>query len=172
MSNDEFFSTVNRAITLACSRQFGPLDKDFLCKSLSTIHPKNPRCVLEHTTTEEVHNILCKENIGCVLITDGEGRLVGIFTERDFLRRVPVLDRDALQLPVTSYMTPEPRAELLTITVAFALNLMSVGGFRHLPLVDESNTPVGIVSVKDIVDALVNQMNDSIGALSATVNAP
>jgi len=53
-------------------------------------------------------------------------------------------------------MTPDPEVLGLADPIAYALNKMSVGGFRHIPLVDATGRPVGIVSVKDIVDYIVD----------------
>jgi CBS domain-containing protein len=53
-------------------------------------------------------------------------------------------------------MTEDPEVLTPDDPIAYALNKMSVGGFRHVPLVDRARRPVGIVSVKDIVDYLVD----------------
>ena len=52
-------------------------------------------------------------------------------------------------------MTPDPEVLPVRSTVAYALNKMSLGGFRHLPVVDEEHRPVFVVSVRDIVGFLV-----------------
>ncbi len=54
-------------------------------------------------------------------------------------------------------MTPQPVAQPPDVTIAHVLNLMSVRGFRHIPLVDEQHVPVGIISVKDIVDYITGE---------------
>ena len=53
-------------------------------------------------------------------------------------------------------MTPDPEVLTPDAPIVYALNKMSVGGFRHVPLVDELQRPVGIVSVKDIIDYIVD----------------
>jgi CBS domain-containing protein len=55
-------------------------------------------------------------------------------------------------------MTADPVRERPETTIAFALTLMSNGGFRHLPIVDDEDQPIGILSVKDVVDFLVQKM--------------
>jgi CBS domain-containing protein len=67
-------------------------------------------------------------------------------------------------------MTKDPIAQTPDITVAFALNLMSQGGFRHLPLVDERNIPVGILSVKDMMDFIVGSFVE--GLLNFDIEVP
>jgi CBS domain-containing protein len=85
-----------------------------------------------------------------VFLDDG-GYLVGIFTERDLLLRLENAD---LSRAIRPYVTPEPETLAPDDPIAFALNLMSVGGFRHVPLVDEEGRPTGVVSVKDVVNFL------------------
>ena len=59
---------------------------------------------------------------------------------------------------VADFMTPDPMRELPDATLAYALNLMSNGGFRHAPIVDQDDVPIGIISVKDVVNCLVERM--------------
>lgn len=93
--------------------------------------------------------------IGCVLVTEGD-RLVGIFTERDVLTKATVSGIDVDATPVGELMTQEPECLTLDDGIAYALNKMSVGGFRHVPLVDHLGRPAGVVSMRSIVDYLVD----------------
>jgi len=95
-------------------------------------------------------------NIGCVLVTDETDRLVGIFTERDVLMRVAGLVDDLSAASVGGYMTPEPVAVRADLPIAHALHLMAVHGFRHLPLVDDAQRPIGVISFRDVVHFLHN----------------
>ncbi|MGH7898382.1 MAG: CBS domain-containing protein, partial [Candidatus Binatia bacterium] len=92
--------------------------------------------------------------IGCVLVVDA-GKLVGVFTERDVLSSVVGSSLDPESTPVERFMTPDPETLRPNNDIVFALNKMSLGGFRHVPLVDEEHRPVGVISVKDIVDYIV-----------------
>ena len=58
--------------------------------------------------------------------------------------------------PVDRFMTENPEALRLADSIVFALNKMSLGGFRHVPLVDDEGRPVGVISVKDIVDYIAD----------------
>ena len=99
---------------------------------------------------------MTSHQIGCVLVTDEADRLVGIFTERDVLMRVAGLVEDLTAVRVGDYMTPTPVAVHADLPIAHALHLMAVHGFRHLPLVDDDNRPVGIISFRDVVHYLHN----------------
>jgi len=83
-----------------------------------------------------------KERVGCLLICEGE-RMVGIFTERDLLRRVLAAGKP-LTLTVAECMTPNPVAVHCTEPVGAALRRMEEGGYRHLPVVDETGRVVGL----------------------------
>jgi CBS domain-containing protein len=88
------------------------------------------------------------------VLVGSSGRLVGIFTERDVLTKV-VFRHDGPLTPLESVMTPNPETLEAGATINYALNMMSVGGYRHIPIVDRDHKPVGVLSVRDIVDFLV-----------------
>jgi CBS domain-containing protein len=91
---------------------------------------------------------------GCVLV-QSHGKLVGIFTERDVLRHVIFHDGNRTW-KVETVMTPRPETLPPTASVAFALNKMSVDGYRHIPIVDKVGTAIGVLSMKDIVHFLAD----------------
>lgn len=105
-------------------------------------------------TLRETVRILQEKHIGCVLVVDGDGKLAGIFTERDLLAKVVGKPVD-MGARVADHMTPEPEALRAGDKVAWALNKMSLGGFRHVPVVDAQGRPRGLLSVKDVVDFIV-----------------
>ena len=59
-------------------------------------------------------------------------------------------------------MTQRPDALFLTDPIAYALNRMAAGGYRHVPLIDENHRPVGFLSVRDIVDHMADYYSDEI----------
>jgi CBS domain-containing protein len=115
-----------------------------------------PITVRSDATLRAVVETLQSEHIGCVLVTDAEGKLAGIFTERDLLSKVALRSIDWNQERVSEYMTPDPETLRPEDRIAWALKLMHVGGYRHVPLTDEAGRPVGVISVKDIVDFIVD----------------
>ncbi len=129
------------------------ITEDLLTENLDRLKIKKPVCVAPTDNVEEVIIGMGQRNHGCVLVKDGE-QLVGIFTERDVVRRV-VGKVDPKTTMVRDVMTPDPEAVMFHDTLAHALNKMTVGGFRHVPLVDNQHRPVGVVSVKDIVHIIV-----------------
>lgn len=107
---------------------------------------------------ETVANVVAKLNAarrGCALVVD-DGALVGIFTERDALQRVLGEEVDVGARPVSEVMTANPDSLPHDTTVAFALNRMSVEGYRHIPLLDEDGSPIGVVGMRDIINWMVD----------------
>jgi CBS domain-containing protein len=112
-----------------------------------------------HTVTQAMR-AMQKEHRGCVLVTeDGspQTRVMGIFTERDVLLRIVDRGRNPATLALAEVMTRDPEALPADATVAHVLNKMSVGGFRHVPVVDKDGRPVCVVSVRDVVELLVER---------------
>ena len=109
-------------------------------------------------TVTEAMRAMQREHRGCVLVTDDgtkESKLLGIFTERDVLLRIVDRGKTPATLPISEVMTPDPECLAVDSTVAHALNKMSVGGFRHVPVVDQEHRPAYVVSVRDVVEFLV-----------------
>jgi CBS domain-containing protein len=134
------------------ARKRGPVvDQRTLEQPITRLEPRAPLCVDQHATLADAVAVMREHRVGCVLVVDDGGYLVGIFTERDLLLRLENAD---LSRAIRPYVTPEPETLAPDDPIAFALNLMSVGGFRHVPLVDEEGRPTGVVSVKDVVNFL------------------
>ena len=98
---------------------------------------------------------------GSVLVVRG-GVLAGIFTERDVLMKVVNKKYDLYKLKVSEVMKPSPEALRLDDSIAYAMNIMSVGGYRHVPIVDEQRKPVSILSVKDVISYIVEHFPDEV----------
>ena len=131
------------------------LDDSIIREPISTLEPQVPVCVAADATVADAIRTMQEHRIGCVLVTGAEG-LAGIFTERDVLRHVVGAGLDPETTPVTDLMTPNPETVRADAGIVYALNKMSLGGFRHVPVVDDAGRPVGIISVKDVVDYIVD----------------
>ena len=121
-------------------------------RDLATMQPAI--CVPPTTSVRDAIQRMQDQGVGCVLV-EAAGALVGIFTERDVLTKVVGATLDLDTAPVGSLMTPDPEALRPDDRVQYALNKMTVGGFRHIPLVDDDNRPVGVVSMRNVVDHMV-----------------
>ena len=107
------------------------------------------------TPLGEVVEMMRARRTGCALICRG-AQLQGIFTERDWVKRVLVAGADP-GAPVSAFMTASPAALRPGDPVGLAVRVMNEGGYRHLPVVrDEAGEPVGIVAAKRVVRYLVD----------------
>jgi CBS domain-containing protein len=134
------------------------LDTQIFQEPIKALHLRAGRVAVPlGTSIGGAARIMKEHRIGCVLVEEG-GKLVGIFTERDILTKLVGTGYDPAKVPVDAVMTRDPETLTPDDPIAFAMQLMSVGGFRHVPLVDSDGRPVGILSVKDIVDYLVEHI--------------
>ena len=153
---------INSALKLTSSASLGPLNVEFLRQSVSILEPRQPVCLSEDATLEEGLSCLRRNRVGCVLVVDQRGRLTGIFSERDCILKVTCAQSEYGRHSLKSFMTPNPVTQPPDGSIAYALNLMSQGGFRHIPIVDQDHMPIGIISVKDVVDYLVRTYTDAL----------
>lgn len=110
------------------------------------------------TSVREAMKAMQQRHRGYILVTeDGTARspLVGIFTERDILLRVIESQRDPADVAIETLMTRDPEALPVGARLAWALNRMAIGGYRHVPVVDEKGWPTAVLAVRDIVEFLV-----------------
>jgi CBS domain-containing protein len=130
------------------------LGEAILDSSIRTLEPRPAVCVPESATIEEAIRLMLDREIGAVLI-ERDRRAAGIFTERDVLRRVVRSGIDAKR-PVVEVMTADPESLRLDDGIAFALNRMIVGGFRHIPIVDDAGRPIAVLSLREVVSFIVS----------------
>ncbi len=133
-------------------------DAQLLREPLSVLPTHSPICFKGSDAVSEAMQAMQREHRGCVLVTeDGtlRTRLTGIFTERDILLRIINRGRNPATVTLAEVMVADPESLAADASIAWVLNKMSVGGFRHVPAVDEEGRPVTIVSVRDVVQFLV-----------------
>jgi CBS domain-containing protein len=106
-------------------------------------------------TIGDAVSVMQRNKFGSVLITR-KGKLTGIITERDILNKVVGKMDDFRGRPVTEAMTPDPVRLRPDDMVAHVMNNMHVGGYRHVPIVDENDEPVAIVSIKDVMTFILD----------------
>jgi CBS domain-containing protein len=149
-------------------------DAGLLRESLRTLPIRSALVLRASDSVTEAVRLMQREHRGCVVITeDGteRSRLLGIFTERDVLLRIVDRGKNPATLPLDAVMTTDPEVLNLGGTIAHALNKMSVGGFRHVPVVDEDHHPVFVISVRDIVEFLVEAFPREVLTLSSDASA-
>ena len=134
------------------------MDAQTLSLPISILNLNQPCTVAIGTPISEVIDLMQKGRFGCVLVVDEQEQLAGIITERDLLVHITEVRAQPDTVRVDDIMTPSPESLRPTDSVAFALNLMHLGHFRHIPLLvgdsdeDEGVYPASVISSKDIAN--------------------
>lgn len=121
-------------------------------------------------TVHELCEQMIKENVGAVVILQ-EGKLVGIFSERDVVGRVVLPGLDAKTTRVSEVMTRKVAAAQAGMSVDNAMEVMHRGRFRHLPLIDDKGVVVGMLSVRHLLRHRVDQLDMRNADLLAYISA-
>lgn len=118
-------------------------------------------------TVFEALRLMADEGIGAIVVLD-EGRLAGILSERDYARKVSLHDRGSRDTPVRDIMTGRVFTVRRDQTVAECMTLMTDHHIRHLPVV-EDDVLVGLVSIGDIVKAVISEQAFLIAQLESYI---
>lgn len=120
-----------------------------------------------HAATEK----MCDLGVGAVGVVDKEGKLVGIFTERDLMRRVVRPRLDPYKIPVAEAMTHNPTAAPQDMQASEAFEFMTDKHFRHLPIVDHFGKLQGMLSVRHLMRHLVEHLSHELEGMNAYLGA-
>ncbi len=131
------------------------------------IHDQQLVAFAPETTVSEVVDAMAKRRFGAVPVVEN-GRLVGIFTERDVLVRVVAARKDPETTRLGEVMTANPDTVKSSDAVLHALELMNQHGYRHLPVVDGDRL-IGVVSIRDLYRSVKEQMDSDILLLAETL---
>ena len=113
--------------------------------------------ILSDATLSEAARLLARKRIGAVVVRDTKGGLAGILSERDVVRAVSTDSVAALARPVGAYMTRAVATCTEVDTVDELMEMMTHGRFRHVPVLDERDELIGIVSIGDVVKTRIEE---------------
>jgi len=132
---------------------------------LEMCDPDPPKIRVEATVAEAIRTML-EQRVGAVGVVDSEGRVAGIFTERDVLRKLALTDLDPDKTPVRELMTTEVEMATLATTPAEALATMVERHYRHLPVVSDDGKLLGMLSIRNLLEAKIDDLTRQLGAAS------
>jgi CBS domain-containing protein len=132
---------------------------DILAVKGSQVHHVSPEATAYDAIAEMV-----RRNVGSLLVIEA-GEPAGIFTERDYLRRVTLQRRDPRSLPIRDVMTPRPIYVEPQKTIAECMAIMTEQRIRHLPVM-EGGRVVGLISIGDLVKHLSREQATEIQELT------
>jgi CBS domain-containing protein len=132
------------------------VEADLLRDRIERLWPKSPATVAPETSVADVLQKMVDAKIGCVMVVE-DGKLVGIFSERDALMKLNTDAKKFLKRPISQFMTPDPVTLETSDRIAYALHKMNVGGYRHIPILFEGDL-AGVISIRDILRYLTERI--------------
>jgi len=122
----------------------------------------------ENATVYEAVQKLSAYNVGCLVTVDSKGDITGVVSERDYVNKIALLDRNSKDTLVNEISTKTAR--LVTASpsdsVHDCLNKMLSKEIRHLPLINDDGKVIGMLSVKDLVQSVVDEKEKALKTLS------
>ncbi|MGE0455630.1 MAG: CBS domain-containing protein [Vicinamibacteria bacterium] len=125
--------------------------------------------VTPDTKVFDALGLMAEKNVGALLVVDGE-RLVGIFSERDYARKVVLLGRSSRDTPVREIMSTRVVSVAPSRTAGDCMALMTEARIRHLPVL-EAGRIVGVISIGDVVRSVVEEQRYTIEQLESYIQS-
>jgi len=102
------------------------------------------------TSVLDAMKLMAEKGVGALVVLDDKGRLAGIVSERDYARKVALLERPSFSVPISEIMTADVLTVSLRDTSSFCMQLMTDRHLRHLPVLAEGEL-IGLLSIGDLV---------------------
>ena len=116
-------------------------------QSIISVNPKN--------TVYEALEIMVQKNVGSILVMD-EDKFAGIFTERDYARKLILQGKSSKETLIGEIMTLNPVTITPNFSIEDCMHLMTDKFIRHLPVI-ENNKLIGIISIGDLVKSIIEE---------------
>jgi CBS domain-containing protein len=126
--------------------------------------------VSRRATVKEAIELMASGKVGSVVVVD-DGRVTGIFSERDVMLRVALEGRDPNRTTVEEVMTARVHSISMHTTGDEALRIMVQEHIRHLPVVDEQGRPQGMVSMRNLLEEKVKELHLQLDSLESYISA-
>lgn len=125
--------------------------------------------VSPNTSVLDALKLMTEKNISALLIMQG-GQLLGIFTERDYARKIVLRGKASKDTPISEAMTANPVTVSLADSIDLCMQMMTDKHIRHLPVVTD-NQAVGMVSIGDVVKFIIADQKQTISQLESYINS-
>ena len=124
-----------------------------LTDNISSIGIKKAILKDEDASLQSAIESMQSSHSSCILIIN-DNKIIGIFTERDVITKVVAKNLDLENEKICNYMTNNPETLHSDDSIAFALNKMTSGGFRHIPIVNTKSKEIYVISMQDIINSI------------------
>ncbi|WP_257668542.1 CBS domain-containing protein [Parapedobacter tibetensis] len=125
--------------------------------------------VAQDVSVLEALKIMMEKNISALLVIENGG-LLGIFTERDYARKIILQGKSSKETSISEAMTKTPRTITPDEAIDHCMQLMTTNHFRHLPVV-ENGTVIGMLSIGDLVKHIIEDQQQTISQLESYINS-
>ncbi|MEK6571801.1 MAG: CBS domain-containing protein [Bacteroidota bacterium] len=119
--------------------------------------------VSAEATVYDALKVMSEKNVGALVVLDG-GRLEGVISERDYARKVILKGKFSKEMPVREIMSTDVVTVLPNQSIEECMALMTNKRVRHLPVL-EGNSLVGVISIGDVVKAIISEQEFTIKQL-------
>jgi CBS domain-containing protein len=123
--------------------------------------PESVWTIRQDAMAYEALRIMEDRDIGALLVLNNEGKLTGIFSERDYARKVILKGRSSRETPVSELMSEVVYSVCPGHTINDCMSVMTTGRVRHLPVMDNGKL-IGVVSIGDVVSAIISDQETTI----------
>ena len=154
--------------TVDLPRATSPFESSVMHQPLTALELTPVHAISPNTAMDVAVQTLVRQKVSILEVVQ-DGQLVGVLTIRDVLDRVGSDYAEKLNLPVTQFMTSGPETLPPDAPVTFAINRMDVGGYRHVPVVQDDHT-IGVVSALDVIRFVVSHAKETIATSGVTTS--
>ena len=133
--------------------------------SILELCDEHPAAVFSDFTVAEAIQAMIAHRVGAVAVVDAENRVVGIFTERDVMKRLALSGRDPERTPVSAFMTSPVETITSHTGRGDAFAKMMGDHLRHLPIVDAAGKLLGILSLRNLLQAQVEELRQQLDSM-------
>jgi CBS domain-containing protein len=137
--------------------------------SILTLCDEVPAKVNPETTIADAINLMIASRVGAVAVVDKENKVAGIFTERDVLKKFALSGKDPAKTQVREMMNTPVMMATIHTTAREALEVMVEKHFRHLPVADDQARLLGILSIRNLLQAQVDELTQELDSLETSL---
>ena len=128
-----------------------------------------PATVGMKASVKDAIQAMLDHRVGAVALVDDRGLVAGIFTERDVLQKFALSGKDPARTPVKDMATTPVEMAGLEMSASEALNVMLERHIRHLPVADANGKLLGILSIRNLLQSLVDDLSHQLDALETSL---
>jgi CBS domain-containing protein len=126
--------------------------------------------IAANETIAEAADFLAGNRIGAVMVSSATKQIAGILSERDIVRAISEHGKDVIDQPISKFMTENVKTCKSSNSIQEVMELMTNGGFRHLPIVEDDEL-IGIISIRDVIRHRMNEVEIEAEEIKAYIHS-